>query len=138
MPLFNSPFADLDLIRQPDRPTTRCWPSTPPTSTCWSTWHEQAPAAPAGCWCSTTASAPWPPAWRAPGRDQQRRLAPGAPGLEKNLARNGKPFDACRSYPASEHWQGPFDRVLVRVPKTLALLEEQLIRLQGHLAPARR
>jgi 16S rRNA (guanine1207-N2)-methyltransferase len=37
--------------------------------------------------------------------------------------------------PASQHWQGPFDRVLVRVPKTLALLEEQLIRLQGHLAP---
>jgi 16S rRNA (guanine1207-N2)-methyltransferase len=36
--------------------------------------------------------------------------------------------------PASEHW-GPFDRVLIRVPKTLALLEEQLIRLQGQLAP---
>ncbi len=30
---------------------------------------------------------------------------------------------------------GPFDRVLIRVPKTLALLEEQLIRLQGQLAP---
>lgn len=37
--------------------------------------------------------------------------------------------------PANAPWQGPFDRVLVRVPKTLALLEEQLIRLQGHLAP---
>jgi 16S rRNA (guanine1207-N2)-methyltransferase len=58
--------------------------------------------------------------------------------LEKNLARNGKPFDAVPFVPASEHWQGPFDRVLVRVPKTLALLEEQLIRLQGHLAPAPR
>ena len=45
------------------------------------------------------------------------------------------PFDSVPFVPASEHWQGPFDRVLVRVPKTLALLEEQLIRLQGHLAP---
>lgn len=55
--------------------------------------------------------------------------------LEKNLARNGLPFDSVPFVPASKHWQGPFDRVLVRVPKTLALLEEQLIRLQGHLAP---
>ena len=37
--------------------------------------------------------------------------------------------------PASEAVQGPFDRVLIRVPKTLALLEEQLIRLHGQLAP---
>lgn len=56
-------------------------------------------------------------------------------GLEKNLARNGLPFDALRLLPASEPWHGPFDRVLIRVPKTLALLEEQLIRLHGHLAP---
>jgi len=59
----------------------------------------------------------------------------GALALEKNLARNGQAFDAVRHVPASEAWDGPFDRVLIRVPKTLALLEEQLIRLQGHLAP---
>jgi len=40
--------------------------------------------------------------------------------------------------PASEVTSGPFDRVLVRVPKTLALLEEQLIRLHGQLAPGAR
>ncbi|MCU0071989.1 class I SAM-dependent methyltransferase [Pseudomonas koreensis] len=56
-------------------------------------------------------------------------------GLEKNLLRNGQPFDALRGNPASEPLVGPFDRVLIRVPKTLALLEEQLIRLQGQLAP---
>jgi 23S rRNA (guanine1835-N2)-methyltransferase len=55
-------------------------------------------------------------------------------GLEKNLVRNDRPFDALSLLPASEAWQGPFDRVLIRVPKTLALLEEQLIRLHGHLA----
>ena len=56
-------------------------------------------------------------------------------GLEKNLLRNGLAFDAVPSVPASEAVIGPFDRVLIRVPKTLALLEEQLIRLQGQLAP---
>ena len=55
--------------------------------------------------------------------------------LGKNLARNHQPFDSVAFIAASEPWQGPFDRVLIRVPKTLALLEEQLIRLQGHLAP---
>ena len=59
----------------------------------------------------------------------------GALGLEKNLARNGKAFDAVTFLPASQTPTGPFDRVLIRVPKTLALLEEQLIRLQGQLAP---
>lgn len=55
--------------------------------------------------------------------------------LEKNLVLNGHAFDAVTIIPASEPLAGPFDCVLVRVPKTLALLEEQLIRLQGQLAP---
>ncbi|RMS09941.1 Ribosomal RNA large subunit methyltransferase G [Pseudomonas coronafaciens pv. coronafaciens] len=59
-------------------------------------------------------------------------------GLEKNLARNGMAYDAVPLIPASEPLNGPFDWVLIRVPKTLALLEEQLIRLQGQLAPGAR
>lgn len=59
----------------------------------------------------------------------------GFQGLEKNLLRNGQAFDAIQGIAASEPLVGPFDRVLIRVPKTLALLEEQLIRLQGQLAP---
>lgn len=59
-------------------------------------------------------------------------------GLEKNLARNGMPYDAVALIPASAPLTGPFDWVLIRVPKTLALLEEQLIRLQGQLAPGGR
>ena len=55
--------------------------------------------------------------------------------LEKNLQRNGLATDSVTFVPASEAVQGPFDRVLIRVPKTLALLEEQLIRLHGQLAP---
>jgi 16S rRNA (guanine1207-N2)-methyltransferase len=56
-------------------------------------------------------------------------------GLEKNLVRNGQAYDAVPVIPASDALSGPFDWVLIRVPKTLALLEEQLIRLQGQLAP---
>ncbi|QSB42389.1 methyltransferase [Pseudomonas hygromyciniae] len=59
----------------------------------------------------------------------------GTQALQKNLLRNGKAFDAVSLVPASQALCGPFDRVLIRVPKTLALLEEQLIRLQGQLAP---
>ncbi|MFF7706123.1 methyltransferase [Pseudomonas sp. NPDC007930] len=59
----------------------------------------------------------------------------GALALAKNLTRNGLPFDAVTLLPASEPFSGEFDHVLVKVPKTLALLEEQLIRLQRHLKP---
>ncbi|MCD4866369.1 methyltransferase [Pseudomonas sp. PLB05] len=55
--------------------------------------------------------------------------------LAANLARNGLAADAVTFVPASKATGGPFDLVLIRVPKTLALLEEQLIRLHGQLAP---
>lgn len=58
--------------------------------------------------------------------------------LAANLARNGLAAEAVIFVPASEAISGPFDLVLVRVPKTLALLEEQLIRLHGQLAPGAR
>ena len=58
--------------------------------------------------------------------------------LQKNLASNGLNSDAITFLPSSETPQGPFDWVLIRVPKTLALLEEQLIRLHGQLAPGAR
>lgn len=54
--------------------------------------------------------------------------------LQKNLARNDLPADSVRFVPASERAAGPFDVVLIKVPKTLALLEEQLLRLNGQLA----
>lgn len=58
--------------------------------------------------------------------------------LGDNLARAGLPATAVTFVPASAVACGPFDWVLIRVPKTLALLEEQLIRLHGQLAPGAR
>ncbi|RJG12019.1 class I SAM-dependent methyltransferase [Pseudomonas cavernicola] len=62
----------------------------------------------------------------------------GALALANNLACNNLAADSVRFIPASQTVPGPFDWVLIRVPKTLALLEEQLIRLQGQLAPGAR
>jgi 23S rRNA (guanine1835-N2)-methyltransferase len=58
--------------------------------------------------------------------------------LQKNLASNLLAADSVAFVPANDTPVGPFDSVLIRVPKTLALLEEQLIRLQGQLAPGAR
>ncbi len=58
----------------------------------------------------------------------------GALALRNNLACNDLAADSVQFVPASQTVQGPFDWVLIRIPKTLALLEEQLIRLHGQLA----
>ena len=62
----------------------------------------------------------------------------GALALRNNLACNGLAADSVQFVPASQTVQGPFDWVLIRIPKTLALLEEQLIRLHSQLAPGAR
>lgn len=50
-----------------------------------------------------------------------------------NLARNGIDPDAVRLVPSTEEPEGPYDVVVVKVPRTLALLEHQLLRLRPHL-----
>jgi len=136
MPLLTTPFAELDLIRQPDQANDPLQAFDAADEYLLEHLHGQQPTA--GCrvlvlndsFGALAASLPGHLSVVSSGDSHLAHLA-----LEKNLARNGKAFDSVPFVPASEHWQGPFDRVLVRVPKTLALLEEQLIRLQGHLAP---
>ena len=136
MPVLTSPFAELYLIRQPDQPNEPL----------------QAFDAADEYLLAHMAQHPLPGSARVlvlndsfgalaiSLNDSVQVISSGdsylaALGLEKNLAGNGRPFDSVHFLPASATAQGPFDRVLVRVPKTLALLEEQLIRLQGQLAP---
>ncbi|MBC3485433.1 methyltransferase [Pseudomonas sp. SWRI100] len=136
MPLLTTPYAELDLIRQPDQANDPLQAFDAADEYLLAQLHEQAPDA--NCrvlvlndsFGALAASLAGQLAVVSSGDSHLAHLA-----LEKNLARNGKPFDSVPFVPASEPWQGPFDRVLVRVPKTLALLEEQLIRLQGHLVP---
>ncbi|MBF8720827.1 methyltransferase [Pseudomonas guariconensis] len=136
MPLLTSPFAELDLIRQPDQANDPLQAFDAADEYLLAHLASQAPTADCrvlvlnDSFGALAASLAGQMAVTSSGDSHLGHLA-----LEKNLARNGKPFDAVPFVPASEAWQGPFDRVLIRVPKTLALLEEQLIRLQGHLAP---
>lgn len=54
--------------------------------------------------------------------------------VEKNLFSNQLEPGSVTIIDSQSELNGPYDRVLVRVPKSLALLEDQLIRLRPHLA----
>ncbi|HGA2318750.1 TPA: methyltransferase [Pseudomonas putida] len=136
MPLLTTPYAELDLIRQPDQANDPLQAFDAADEYLLEQLHAQGLEAGSRAlvlndsFGALAASVAGQLQVVSSGDSHLARMA-----LEKNLVRNGKAFDSVPFVPASEHWQGPFDRVLVRVPKTLALLEEQLIRLQGHLAP---
>lgn len=136
MPLLVTPFAELDLIRQPEQQNAPLQAFDAADEYLLGHVHEQgigpnsrvlvlndgfgALACSLATLCQVVSS----------GDSHLGHLA-----LQKNLARNALTDERLRFVPASETPQGPFDWVLIRVPKTLALLEEQLIRLHGHLAP---
>lgn len=55
--------------------------------------------------------------------------------LEQNLARNQFSTDRVCFVPATTSPDGPFDLVLLQLPKTLSLLEYQLVHLRAQLHP---
>ncbi|MFO2464644.1 class I SAM-dependent methyltransferase [Pseudomonas sp. 15FMM2] len=136
MPLLDSPFAQLDLIRQPEQQNEPLQAFDAADEYLLTYLAEQQPA-------PTTRVLVLNDSFGALSTSLEGHVQVSASGdsflgtqaLQKNLLRNGKAFDAVPVVPSSQTSSGPFDRVLIRVPKTLALLEEQLIRLQGQLAP---
>lgn len=54
-------------------------------------------------------------------------------GLRNNLKRNQLDENCVHFIESNQPLAGPYDCVLICIPKTLALLEEQLIRLQSHI-----
>ena len=136
MPLLDTPFAQLDLIRQPEQQNEPLQAFDAADEYLLNHLAEQ--NLPADTRVLVLNDSFGALAISLSGKVQIRTSGDSFlafQGLEKNLLRNGQAFDALRGIPASEPLVGPFDRVLIRVPKTLALLEEQLIRLQGQLAP---
>jgi 16S rRNA (guanine1207-N2)-methyltransferase len=136
MPLLETPFASLDLIRQPEQQNEPLQAFDAADEYLLNHLAEQQPSIDTRVLVLNDSFG----ALAASLAGKVKVLSSGdsflaLQGLEKNLARNGQGFDAVQHVPASEAVVGPFDRVLIRVPKTLALLEEQLIRLQGQLAP---
>jgi len=136
MPLLDSPFAQLDLIRQPEQSDEPLQAFDAADEYLLSHIAEHGLTLPTRVLVlndnfGALAISLAPHAAVISSTDSFL----GVQALEKNLARNGQAFDAVPVIPASEPLTGVFDWVLIRVPKTLALLEEQLIRLQGKLAP---
>ena len=144
MPIFTTPFAQLDLLRQPEQQDEPLQAFDAADEYLLNHLHELALqeqglhadsrvlllndsfgalAASLAPHCAVTSC----------GDSHLGFLA-----LQKNLARNQLPATTVTFVPASQVPEGPFDWVLIRVPKTLALLEEQLIRLHGQLAPGAR
>lgn len=139
MPIFSTPFAQLDLLRQPDDVHASLQAFDAADEYLLNHLHAQglalasrvlvlndsfgALAASLAGHCQVTSSGDSYLGWLA---------------LQKNLPANGLTIEQVSFIPASQIAQGPFDYVLIRVPKTLALLEEQLIRLQNQLAPGAR
>ncbi|WP_134676940.1 methyltransferase [Ectopseudomonas khazarica] len=139
MPTLDTPFASLDLLRQPHQPNEPLQAFDAADEYLLNHLYEQgiqadtrvlllndsfgALACSLASHCQVTSSS-------------DSHL--GFLALTRNLASNGLSADAVSFVPASASAQGPFDWVLIRVPKTLALLEEQLIRLHGQLAPGAR
>lgn len=136
MPLLDSPFAQLDLIRQPEQQNEPLQAFDAADEYLLAYLAAQQPA-------SSTRVLVLNDSFGALAASLEGHVHVttsgdsflGTQALQKNLIRNGKAFDAIAITPASQTPSGPFDRVLIRVPKTLALLEEQLIRLQSQLAP---
>ena len=136
MPILDTPYASLALIRQPEQPNEPLQAFDAADEYLLATLHEQdLPAAARVLILNDSfgalacALAPHVEV-SSSGDSHLAHLA-----LQKNLARNGIAEARATFVPASDVALGPFDRVLIRVPKTLALLEEQLIRLHGQLAP---
>jgi 16S rRNA (guanine1207-N2)-methyltransferase len=136
MPLLDSPFAQLDLIRQPEQQNEPLQAFDAADEYLLAFLAEQQPDA-------ATRVLVLNDVFGALAASLAGKVQVTSSGdsflafqaLEKNLVRNGLPFDVVPTVPASEPVAGPFDRVLIKIPKTLALLEEQLIRLQSQLAP---
>ncbi|MBU6959446.1 class I SAM-dependent methyltransferase [Pseudomonas sp. CVAP len=136
MPLLESPFAQLDLIRQPEQQNEPLQAFDAADEYLLNFLAEQQPNADTRVLVLNDSFGAL--AASLVGKVQVTSSGDSflaAQALEKNLVRNGLPFDVVSVLPASAPLVGPFDRVLIRVPKTLALLEEQLIRLQTQLAP---
>lgn len=139
MPLFVTPFAQLDLIRQPEQQAEPLLAFDAADEYLLAHLHTQGLAAGDrllvlnDSFGALAASLAQTVEVTSSGDSHLSHL-----GLTVNLGRNHMPEQVVRFIPSSVVPEGPFDWVLIRVPKTLALLEEQLIRLHGHLAPGAR
>ncbi len=134
MPIFNTPFAQLDLSRYPEQNNSPLQAFD--AADAYLLKHLSSCELPSSTRClilndNFGALAASLAAHMQVHSSGDSFLAHQA--LRDNLNNNqlnSYPIDIIQS---DQPFSGPYDCVLIRVPKTLALLEEQLIRLQSHI-----
>lgn len=138
MPTFSSAFASLDLTRQPPRPNDQLLAFDAADEYLLNHLHAEGLAQSAQVLVLNDSFG----ALATSLADKAHVTSSGDShlgflALNDNLKRN-RPNAAVRFIPAHQPLTGEFDVVLIRIPKTLALLEAQLIELQGKLKPGAR
>lgn len=135
MPIFTTPFADRELLREPEQPQQPLLAFDAADHYLLTQLHELGLSS--QCRVLLLNDSFGALACSLSGQFQLTSSGDsflGRLALQNNLTRNRLAVDSVTFIPASDTPQGPFDVVLLRIPKTLALLEEQLIRLQGQLS----
>lgn len=136
MPIFTTPFAALELLRQPEQPDEPLQAFDAADQYLLN--HLHGLDLPSGTRVLILNDSFGALAASLAGQFQLTSSGDsylGWQALQQNLARNGLAAERLNFVPASQVASGPFACVLLRLPKTLALLEEQLIRLHGQIAP---
>ncbi len=134
MPIFNTPFAQLDLLRYPEQQNSSLQAFDAADE--YLLKHLSSCALPAhprtlilnDSFGALAASLATQMQVHSSGDSFLAHQA-----LRNNLDNNQLSQDAIEIIQSNQLFNGPYACVLIRVPKTLALLEEQLIRLQSHV-----
>lgn len=134
MPIFNTPFAQLDLLRYPEQHNSPLQAFDAADE--YLLKHLSGCELPSNTLClilndSFGALAANLTAHMQVHSGGDSFLAHQA--LRNNLDNNQLEKDSIKIIHADQPFNGPYDCVLIRIPKTLALLEEQLIRLQSQI-----
>lgn len=134
MPIFNTPYAQLDLSRYPKQNNSPLQAFDAADAYLLSDLHSRGLGSHTKClilndnFGALTASLANHMTVHSSGDSFLAHQA-----LRNNLDNNQLNPQAVEIIQSNQPFNGPYDCVLIRVPKTLALLEEQLIRLQTQI-----
>ena len=134
MPIFSTPFAQLDLLRYPEQPNSPLQAFDAADQYLLNNLNTRDLGSNTRClvlndnFGALAASLVTQMTVHSSGDSFLAHQA-----LRNNLAHNQLKPSAVEIIQSDQPFNGPYDCVLIRVPKTLALLEEQLIRLQSQI-----
>ena len=134
MPIFSTPFAQLDLARYPEQKNSSLLAFDAADAYALNNLHSRDLKSTSRClilndnFGALAASLAKHMTVHSSGDSFLAHQA-----LRNNLATNQLNPQSVEIIQSNQPFNGPYDCVVIRVPKILALLEEQLIRLQAHI-----